>query len=270
MRNYFDKDWIVSDITEEMGGTPAIEVRGYFDEFKEDDEVCSFFFNDINPMSQVENVSLVKHAPDMYRFLLKAEGFLPKDLRLEWIRIKKKLGEQFDIDELPLPVIEEEICDYNDSIETNNIPMEFLEINKVLSFYDISDVRFDYDDYEDETGILGFVLHSNELLVYVYIYVFMGEVIIRLKIIEKVKGFIYLNTGWLNKYITNNLELSSIILEAFQLAKDYIAKDSTVEFYDEVRRHYPMSTPSQEQQLKNLEYLMSYYYQIESRWILEL
>lgn len=271
MRNYFDKDWIVRDITKEMRGTPAFEVRGYFDEFEEEDEVCTFFLNDINNMSQVENVGLVKCAPDMYRFLLKAEGFLPKELRLEWIRIKKKLDEplRFNIDKLPLPVIEE-VCDCKNSFETNHIPIEYLEKNRALRFYDISDVRFDYDDYEDETGILGFVLHSNELLVYGYIYIFKGEVIIRLKLIEKVKGFIYLNTGWLNKYITNNLELNSMILKAFQLAKDYIAKDSTVEFYNTVRRDYPMSTPTQEQQSENLGFLYSAYHDMERRWIIEL
>lgn len=273
MRNYFDKSWEVKDITEEMNGTPAVEVLSYFDEFEEDGDVCSFFLNDINIKSQVENVGLVKFAPDMYRLLLKAEGFLPKELRLEWIKIKKNLCEPFDIDDLPLPVIEEEILDYNNLIENNHIPLEFLEKNQALKFYDISDVRFDYDDYEDETGILRFVLHSNELLVYGYIYIFMGEIIIRLKLIEKVKGFIDLNTGWLNKYITNNLELNSMIQKAFQLAEDYIIKDSTVEFYNTVRRHYPKSTPTQEQQLVNLGDLRFAYYDMDrgySRWILEL
>ncbi len=234
MRNYFDKNWEVKDITEEMNGTPAVEVVSYLGEFEEDGEVCLFFLNDINVKSQVENVGLVKHAPDMYRLLLKAEGFLPEELRLEWIKIKKNLCEPFVVDDLPIPVIE---------------------------------------DYEDETGILRFVLHSKELLVYGYISIFSGEIIIRLKLIEKVKGFIFLNTGWLNKYITNNLELNSMIQKAFQLAEDYIIKDSTVEFYNTVRRHYPKSTPTQEQQLENLGDLRFAYYDMDrrySRWILEL
>jgi len=269
MRNYFDKNWEVKDITEEMKGTHTVTVVSHFDEFVGDGEVCFFFLNDII-LSQVENVGLVKLAPDMYRFLLKAEGFLPKELRLEWIRIKKKLCERFDIDELPSPVIEEEIFDYNNLFEKSHVPLDYLEKNRALKFYDISNVRFDYDDYEDETGILGFVLHSNEILVYGYIYIFMGEIIIRFKLIEKVKGFIYLNTRWLNKYLINNLELDSMIQKAFQTAKDYIREDSTVEFYNTIRKQYPKSTPSQEQQLQNLEDLIFAYSDMARRWILEL
>lgn len=269
MRNYFDKSWGVRDITDEMKGTSAVEIVSYFDEFEDWGDVCSFFLNDINVKSQVENVGLVKNAPDMYRLLLKAEGFLPEELRLEWIKIKKNLCEPF-VDNLPLPVVEEEIFDYNNLFEKSHVPLDSLEKNRSLRFYDISDVRFDYDDYEDETGILGFVLHSNEMLVYGYIYIFMGEIIIRLKLVEKVRGFVYLNTRWLNKYLINNLELDSMIQKAFQTAKDYIREDSTVEFYNNIRRQYPESTPSQEQQLKNLEDLIFVYNDIERRWIIEL
>lgn len=87
--SFIDKEWYQRDLTEEMQGTPAIGIYSYFDELEEDDEVCSFFLNDINFPSQLDNVELILNAPSMFRLLLKAEKHLPEELRTEWEKIKE-------------------------------------------------------------------------------------------------------------------------------------------------------------------------------------
>lgn len=90
--NYVGKDWYEKDVSEEMNTFGVVDIISYFEELEDEETVCTLFCGDNHIESQIENVALIRNAPNMYRLLLQAESHLPPELLDEWVKIQKDLA----------------------------------------------------------------------------------------------------------------------------------------------------------------------------------
>lgn len=107
--NFEDKDWYVADISKPLSAAHIYEIRGFSDALDAFTDICVIWGEKANQSERLENVNLIKHAPDMYRLLKKCyQYFLQnKDDQFMAGKVKDLLDKIHDIESLEIEVIEE-------------------------------------------------------------------------------------------------------------------------------------------------------------------